>query len=999
MTAFSGGNRWVGVVALAEPPSSTPLHKMATFRRAMGRRENIDLGDDVTISKRRFCAALRQLAAYHAAAENFGRATYYFDLAARVNRHGADKGEIAGWVLTDVERQIHDSQAGSNRQAAPTRRRSFASGKPTAAIKADTWNPPARNTVVIDDTNHPHLPDPGAWADAIPMPDSLVDLLSRHGWTATHEPARLRWLRIACMHSSYLYERERILSSGVNARLLKSFEEVGKRWLALTLLDALLADRPPQGRGEQSTALAKLKSEGESTLDKLLLPLGPALLGKGETAVSQKGASRARSAVHLQVLGLVALMGGVEAIISIARSLYRAIPRDRPPVRDWRTLFDQELGRESVQWEVHEDGPDHDKHFIAQARDQRGRTATGEGRSRKDAMRNAAEAFLRQHLPVVVRRAETAIPVTTPRQALAEPLFGAQLPEPHRHKVTDLRYVFDLPQQSEPWLSQALIHRSWTYENRPAVARLRQEDNGRLAHHGSVVMDALCTHEAVLSLAATNQRPNEDEARTGTPEAAYCERLFDDLAIGGAVLLSYGQSANPDVAKADVAQAVLAVVWRYRGASLLRRRPSELHERLKAFAPVHDGFSELVRRSSPYGIEVDAVTYATGPDHNRRHQADLEFSAESGQALLVGESVLMSKTGAKIRTAITANDLIMTYHERSKLSTDESDFISFYVWSQIAGAQKVEPRSLRRCVLQGHLGLSMLTADNLGAFRLWAEATAEIVGDITGTALDDLRRFYERCLSDVRRGSFPVTTDRVAALTRWLSSLDPETPCGSSSILPIFAPFANVSPSEDPSHALHVIAGAAGRRPLQVPEGFDEQEILLDTAQCAAVTMLIHATDLWSGARTAIEMEAGDGETLVLVRDLELGFEQTVGPLAELLAELSPSVACYLDQRELLVRVAADEASNVAATTPIEEAAREAIACTAPWRLVATPLLDYVPPIVQHFQAFRSAQARSLTADRTNRYRYLAQARDALDAMAPFLAELRRLTHTIAAAG
>ncbi|MEV0230919.1 hypothetical protein [Nonomuraea sp. NPDC050786] len=313
-------------MALAEPPVPTPLHKMAAFRRAIKRIERISISSRMAISKRRFCRALQQLAERYALANNIGRAAYYFSLANTVNRQGTEQGDIPSWVLRDVDGFLNDSRANKSR---PVLRARGKSAIPTpAGHHTHTTNrerpersraivtprqvpPPARDVLIVDNSDRPRLGDPGHWADAIPLNETLVDFLDRFGWDARIDPLRLRWLRISCMHVSYIYEQEHSLSIGINARLLKAFEEVGKRWLNVALLDCYLADRQPQTRGEQSAALNSLKPAADKIIDGLFLPLKATLLGKGESAISEAQSSRSKSMVVRQIIGIIALMDGV----------------------------------------------------------------------------------------------------------------------------------------------------------------------------------------------------------------------------------------------------------------------------------------------------------------------------------------------------------------------------------------------------------------------------------------------------------------------------------------------------------------------------------------------------------------------------------------------------------------------------------------------------------------------------------------------------------------
>jgi hypothetical protein len=79
MPAYSGGNRWVGVVSLKEPPVAVPLHKMAAIKQSLSRLGRITVAPGKLMSVRQVCRVLQRLAERHALDEDWRRATYYFE--------------------------------------------------------------------------------------------------------------------------------------------------------------------------------------------------------------------------------------------------------------------------------------------------------------------------------------------------------------------------------------------------------------------------------------------------------------------------------------------------------------------------------------------------------------------------------------------------------------------------------------------------------------------------------------------------------------------------------------------------------------------------------------------------------------------------------------------------------------------------------------------------------------------------------------------------------
>ncbi|MEV0230920.1 hypothetical protein [Nonomuraea sp. NPDC050786] len=483
----------------------------------------------------------------------------------------------------------------------------------------------------------------------------------------------------------------------------------------------------------------------------------------------------------------------------------------------------------------------------------------------------------------------------------------------------------------------------------------------------------------------------------GTPDAYFCDQLFDDLALDGAVLLGKGQAENPDIAKADAAQAVLAVAWRHRRTKLLDRRPKELHDLLDSFAPIHDGFTKLVSMSAPFDIEIESIPYKSGSDHDRYHAVDLVFTSHGQSFTLECDYYRTSKTGAKTRSASAAIALLHNYHEYpGDLSNSEKDFVSHYVGRQIKNISEVDDRHLQRCILQGHLGLAMLASGDMSTFRQWAKVTSTIVGTISQSERTNLQRFYERCSSQTRRGSIPITISQIASFASWLESLDPEAEASESATLTLLTEFCYYPIPDNPEDLFTVVATGAENNSisLNIEDGFEADTVRISPIQAAAVAMLINMTSRWVTSSTTIDLGNSEEGMLVLIHGLKKGFETSAGPLAELLAELSPSVTCYLGQGDLLIKIAfeeAEEANEASDTSPIEQAARAALRSASEAQQVMTALHRDVPPLIEQLQLFKTAQAASKTTNRTNCYRRLAEASEALDAMSPHVNALKRL--------
>ncbi|MFD9946746.1 putative dsRNA-binding protein [Nonomuraea sp. NPDC059023] len=986
----------MGVVALAEPPIAVPLHKMALLRLAIEQLDRIRISSQLEISKRRFRRILQQMGERHALSDNLGRAAHYFHLAQVVSRQGAASDEVPGWILREIADFIDNGDSRKprttikNRPGRQTPRppKRFPTSAPNYTpnpYRTPTTPSVQRALIVVDNSDHPTLGDPGSWVDAVPLSEGLIKFLAAHGWDMRENPVRARWLRIATMHKSYLYERERALSAQMNAKLLNALEETGKRWLKLALLDRYLTDHLPESSGAQSTAMNTLSSAADKAVDQQFMSLGAVLFGRGETSESAARPSKSASMAIRQIIGMLALTGGIETVYRIAESAYSRTRSAMEGQRDWRTLLEQYAQRDGLTWKYVEEGPDHNRSFEATVSDLRGRIGKGRGQSKKRAAQAASEVFVRRYFSTALGQAQSQQGGSNK----SVPMTYRNPPDRHRQAVYDLRRLFELPHESDAWLSQALTHRSWTYENQQLALSARQRDNALLAHHGSVVFDTLCTHELVQRLVATNLEPNEDEARMGTPGADFCVELFDRLKLNGTVLLGKGQARNPDIAKADVAQAVLAVAWRYLGTSVLEKRPKEVHELLSSYAPIHDGFTMLANMSAVYNIAIDSAFYEEGPDHDRSYAVDLIFTSKSHTFTLECDFYHAGKTRSRIQSAKEVLSLLSSYHQdESELSQIERGLVSFYIKEQIANVERVEQRNLQRCILQGHLGLSYLASGDLDLFKKWAAATSCILGELTTEEQQHLAAFYTKSLAQIQRGSHPITKTQLLSLISWSESLDPEQGHAApgdftyTQLKELATSFNSVSVEGE--HDLFTVTAALSENhsmPLNIEDGFQGDEVLLRPSEATAISLLVDTAARKSATpATTISLGSAPGGALVLISAQKEGFQGDIGPLAELLAEITPTLTCFLDTNDIVIKVVVQEEWRISEASVIEQAGFAALNASAEGGNLLRELRSHIPPLYDQIAIFESALQASLAADRTNRYRRLLEASEALDA-------------------
>ncbi|GAA3120053.1 hypothetical protein GCM10010466_08600 [Planomonospora alba] len=1024
MPAYSGGNRWVGVVSLIEPPVAVPLHKMAAIRQSLSQFDHISVAPGQQMPVRQVCRALQRLAERHALGENWGRAAYYFDLSRTLSRQGGGYGELPGWVGKEILDFTHRPAAGSRahlsartrrparnfsapRRPEPSRRVPAAPPQRTrqvaqTAVPRLVFLPPQRDIVIVDDSDRPVLGDPGEWADRIPLSDALAEELEKWGWSVKGNTIRERWIRIASMHTSYLYENNGRLLAPVNGVFLRAIEEVGRRWVKLSLLDCYTAKHHPAKVGQQSSEISLLGAAINKYIDDFFAPLGFTLLGKGEAAQAADRPSRAFSNVNFQVIGVIALLDGIKQIHRFVRSAYDNGLPSIAKKRDWRTLLEQQVQDGSLTWLEHREGPDHDVSFQMTVSDPRGRKGVGAGRSKKEASQRASEDFLRKHIPQALKQTQHATAEAGPPPGSA-PSRYLNPPREHWQAVCDLRRMFDLPPDADPWLMQALTHSSWTYENKERVTEAGQRDNALLAHHGSSVAETLTTHELVLRMAAHGFAPTEDAGRTDTLSSESCAELFELLELKGSVLLGKGQASNPDVARADVSQALLAVAWRFRRNTLLERRPKQLHEFLTTHTPVLDPYSKLQAMSAMYGIELESSFYEEGLEHDRSYAVDIEFRSGDDQFVLECDFFPGSKANAKKKAVDGVLSLLSSYSDDlSQLNTLETDLLAFYLWQQITNVDKVPRRHLMRCVLQRHLGMDYLVAGDSERFTQWAEATEQLVGSIPPETVGKLTDFYSQCLAEVYRGSTPGLREELLRLADWIQSLHPEM-AGSIQESPGLTRLALLStvlssttqPSSTDLPGLLSRIADEHSASLTVDPSLHDEDVFLQPQQIGALGILLNRAASASAAHGhagSIEATSMDDDVVVLLSSPETDIEGTLGPVAELMAEIAPSITCYLNRHDIIVKVSKE--AHIP-DSGMAHAGLTAMKLARSGGRILPELHHLVADIHESVVAFESARSAAVNADRTTRYLQLAEASEHLDAAEKQAAAIRRLAASL----
>ncbi len=204
-------------------------------------------------------------------------------------------------------------------------------------------------------------------------------------------------LRLALTHSSYANETKRGGHEN-NERL----EFLGDAVLDMVVSEYMFRQFPQMPEGELTKLRAAVVCEG--SLAELARKLGIGrciLLGKGEESTGGRNRDSILADAFEAVIGAVCIDGGIEAAQAyVMRTMEGRIAETKNNFRslDCKTHLQeiiQKISKIPLQYAiVRENGPDHDKVFVAEVTHEGRILGSGSGKSKKEAEQNAANNAL-----------------------------------------------------------------------------------------------------------------------------------------------------------------------------------------------------------------------------------------------------------------------------------------------------------------------------------------------------------------------------------------------------------------------------------------------------------------------------------------------------------------------------------------------------------------------------------------------------------------------------
>src|SRR5450759_4071134 len=228
--------------------------------------------------------------------------------------------------------------------------------------------------------------------------DSPADALASFEVALGHRFRDAVLIQRALTHSSFANENE-------DAEDNEKLEFLGDSILNFLVAEKLFAAFPREGEGTLSKAVSQLVSEEHFAALARRLGLGLALrLSPGEERSGGRDRDARLADAFEAVFAALLLDGGIEAARAAAGRLFdadvAALDLGELYLRDPKTALQERAQAEGkplpVYLLIEESGPPHDRRFVYEVSYGERISARGEGNSKKDAQRDAADALLKR---------------------------------------------------------------------------------------------------------------------------------------------------------------------------------------------------------------------------------------------------------------------------------------------------------------------------------------------------------------------------------------------------------------------------------------------------------------------------------------------------------------------------------------------------------------------------------------------------------------------------
>ncbi len=702
----------------------------------------------------------------------------------------------------------------------------------------------------------------------------------------------------ALIHDSYLYENQASYP-GLTRGVLNALEGYGQSWV-----DRELGVRYYLSRDFAVLSdLVELHKTGHAEFSKWVDTLEwiseCGRLGKGQ---GQSGFnSKIRLQLAYQVVGAIALAGAEPNLKKGLQPFFvKALALEARDATDALTVVHARLGAEA-RWTYTSSGPDHQKTFCAVLSASGGRSASGQGASKKVARSVAAQAFI----DLYPKQVGAKSPTLRRTERFVWPAEFS-VPPATRMAVEQIQRDFGLDARWVPLMLQALIHSSWAYENKKILAGANQKENLFLAFVGSIV--TWSEYARSIASRAVAEKPAEASMiKLTEKQLADC---FAALGLDAAVLLGRGEEhgrGSKGSISANSLQALVAVLY------IALQTPPEICTQLSAsWAPLRDVLApstphqkdpktRLQEFASACSISLSYDVRVEGPDHNRRFLAEvLLTSALLGRSTAVRGSWLSSRKAAAQDAAERVVGVFDALGPELLVTEPPRILGTVFVLNQMLEAAQENPQSAQRWTKLGLLGTSV---DRLDELLNWARAADSLLSGHEFNEIDpqQLAAFYRNSRIRKDRLKFAaLALTEVAGQAKNLTSPSDITEDLEAKLSRLSALYRSAAEEVDSGTAVETLVAdwkTLWRNQIKT-EGKVGPVILSRGEQ----SMLDFFVGLLADSGQDLRIRCGTGDIRVEVSDASL-----LGSLSDsiqLFSDLSPLVSVSVDSSALCVAFA-----------------------------------------------------------------------------------------------
>jgi len=547
------------------------------------------------------------------------------------------------------------------------------------------------------------------------------------------------WISISLIHPTYLNEKRMNL---VKRSTLDALSSLGASFIRLILFDIAHEDSSLTQLGDYSRFVHNIHVElmqkmfYEFGLDKI------ALIGKGEKG---KISPKVSLTIVKQFFGALILCYGYDSLKPVVYQLSQNMNLGKE-VLDYKTVLQeycQSKRSGPAQYElIEESGPDHQKEFIIQVSTTDGKVARAKGRSKHDASKNAALAYIKQFAPTLLVNKNSQSPKIIVKNS-PSPIFA------HKNFVLSICKIFNVEQGKAGVFSQSLTHTSFVNE----VFNHQGVDYRKHAQLGANVLESLFTLQISL-LALDNLSIDKitiEQYRSLLSNEDYSQEGFDLLNLQDGVLLGTGEKQifHKDISsKADFFQAVIGAAFKNHGTwkkffnNIPQIFEGWLTNKLQAIQEMGvysdvDPVGGLITLCHAIRLNYEYRYSISGPGHQVEYKPQLLLQSEStSETFLLKSKIKFASKKLAARhissVALKAINIInsefgtntKTPYEDSKELIQFSKFLLFHELSTL-----LSNTDIIRWQKLGILGSQFLTQGKLYEFKLWAITAGNSIQD------------------------------------------------------------------------------------------------------------------------------------------------------------------------------------------------------------------------------------------------------------------------------